>query len=140
MELYIRLKNGQPFEHPILGENFRQAFPHVDINNLPNDFARFVRVAPPEIGIYEIYEGVTYERNGDVFTDVHHVRPMTADEKQQKQEAIKSSWAKNGFASWQFVEEICAFVAPIPFPRDGKPYKWNEATISWEQITGDSFV
>jgi hypothetical protein len=133
MDLYICLQDGKPVEHPIFGENFRQAFPHIDINNLPNEFARFVRVVPPEIGVYEIYEGVTYERNGDVFTDVHHVRPMNSYEKSQKQEATKAAWAENGFPSWQFVEETCSFVAPIPYPFDGSLYKWNESTLSWEK-------
>ena len=45
MELFIRLVNGEPFEHPIMGDNFREAFPHIDTDNLPSEFARFLRVA-----------------------------------------------------------------------------------------------
>jgi hypothetical protein len=47
MELYIRIIDGQPFEHPIMGDNFHQAFPHVDVNNLPPEFARFERIQCP---------------------------------------------------------------------------------------------
>jgi hypothetical protein len=80
MELFIRIVDGQPFEHPIFGDNFRQAFPHIDPENLPPEFARFVRTEIPMIGEFEVYEGVTYERVDGVFTDVHHVRPMTDKE------------------------------------------------------------
>ena len=74
MELYIRIKDGQPFEHPILGDNFRQAFPDIDTNNLPLEFAKFTRVPRPVLGANEVYEGCTYAWSGDLITDVHHVR------------------------------------------------------------------
>ena len=32
MELYIRIVDGKPFEHPILGDNFRSVFPDIDTN------------------------------------------------------------------------------------------------------------
>lgn len=134
MELFIRLQNGQPFEHPILGDNFRQAFPHVDITNLPPEFARFTRVAAPVIGVYEVYEGVTYERSEDGVIDVHHVRPMTAEEKTAKQDAAKAQWAENGYASWVFDEATCTFNPPVPMPQDGKPHRWDEATTSWVAV------
>lgn len=135
MELFIRIRDGQPFEHPILGGNFRQAFPNVDINNLPPEFARFTRVEMPVVGVYEVYEGVTYERNEDGFIDVHHVRPMTTEEKTAKQNAVKAQWAENGYASWVFDEATCTFNPPVPMPQDGKPYQWDEATTSWVEIT-----
>jgi len=81
MELFIRIKDGLPFEHPILEDNFCEAFPDIDIINLPPEFARFERVERPEIGSYQVYEGVTYELIGDIYKDVHHVREMTNEEK-----------------------------------------------------------
>lgn len=87
MELYIQIKDGQPYEHPIFGDNFREAFPHVDINNLPLEFARFVRVPQPTIGIFEVNEGVTYELIDGVVYDVWHVRPMTTEERAPIEEA-----------------------------------------------------
>ncbi len=134
MELYIRIKNGQPFEHPILGNNFRQAFPDVNTNNLPEWVAKFERVLPPVIGPYEIYEGVTYQWVGDFVKDVHIVRQMTLEEKQEKQNNVKTNWAENGFASWLFDENLCIFVPPIPYPTDGKRYFWDEATITWLEV------
>tara|TARA_R110002126_G_scaffold161584_1_gene309465 strand:- start:47 stop:367 length:321 start_codon:yes stop_codon:yes gene_type:complete len=81
MELYIRLQNGEPFEHPILGDNFRQVFPDVDANNLPPEFARFVRVSPPKLGVYEKNQTVSYELVDGVYTDVFSCEQMTEEEK-----------------------------------------------------------
>lgn len=134
MELYIQIKDGQPFEHPILGDNFRQAFPDVDINNLPPTFARFTRVPEPALGVYEVCDGCTYEWEGDKITDVHHVRDMTTAEKTAKQATAKANWLEHGYASWVFNEETCGFDAPTPYPTDGNAYQWNEETTAWVEV------
>lgn len=134
MELFIQIRNGAPFEHPILGDNFRQAFPEIDVDNLPPEFAKFVRVEPPQIGVYEIYEGVTYEKVNDFFTDVHHVRPMTNEEKINKQEVTKQEWVKTGYNSWVFNQETCSFDPPTPYPNDNKIYTWDEPSLSWFEV------
>jgi hypothetical protein len=135
MELFIQIQNGQPIEHPIFGDNFRQAFPNIDANNLPESFARFVRVEAPVAGAYEVYEGVTYEWQDGLVTDVHHVRAMTSEEVTAKQDAVKASWATDGYASWVFDEVSCVFKPPSPYPADGKPYRWDEPTVSWVELT-----
>lgn len=134
MELFIRIKDGQPFKHPIMENNFRQAFPNVDTNNLPPEFARFVRVAPPAVGVYENYTDVTYELVNGVYTDVHHVVAMTAEEIAAKQQTVKDAWAVNGFASWTFNEATCSFKAPTLMPTDGKIYRWDEPTTLWVEV------
>jgi hypothetical protein len=131
MELFIRIVDGQPFEHPIFGDNFRQAFPDVDTNNLPPEFAHFERLEAPVVGVYEIYEGATYERDGEIFKDVHHVRAMTDVEKLEKQDAVKAMWSEQGYSSWIFDEATCSFIPPVSLPADGKPYRWDETTTSW---------
>jgi hypothetical protein len=35
------------------------------------------------------------------------------------------------FASWLFNDDTCLWSAPVPYPQDGKLYKWDEATASW---------
>jgi len=136
MKLFIRIKDGQPFEHPIMEDNFRQAFPDVDTNNLPADFARFVRVAPPAIGPYEKNQTVVYQLVNGVYTDVFTCEQMTAQEISAKQQAVKDGWSdNNGFASWAFNETTCAFEAPTPYPNNGKRYIWNESTTSWVELT-----
>jgi hypothetical protein len=135
MELFIRIKDGQPFEHPIVSENFCQAFPDVDTNNLPAEFARFVRVEPPAVGVYEKNQTVSYQLVDGVYTDVFSVEQMTTEEVAAKQQAVKDAWTANGFASWVFNAATCAFEAPTPYPTDGKIYQWEEPTTAWVEVT-----
>jgi len=136
MELFIRIKDDAPFEHPILGENFRQAFPDVDTENLPAEFARFVRVQAPQLGVYEKNQTVSYQLVDGVYTDVFTCEQMTVQEIAAKQQAVKDSWASNnGFASWTFNEQTCSFEAPTPKPQDDKLYTWNEETLTWVEVT-----
>lgn len=137
MELFIQIRDGQPFQHPIFGENFREAFPHIDVNNLPPEFARFERVERPIIGVYEVLESEepTYELIDGVYKDVWRKRDMTVEEKSTKQNEIKLSWSLNGFASWVFNEEYCQFIPPTPYPQDGSIYEWDEPTTSWKVKT-----
>lgn len=134
MSLYIQLENGEPINHPIMESNLVQAFPNIDLNNLPSNFARFERVPGPGLGAYEVSEGATYEWVDGIVKDVHHVRVMTAEERTAKQDAVKAEWQQNGFASWVFNEELCRFEAPIPYPDDGKFYVWDEPTTSWVEM------
>jgi len=136
MNLYIQLENGEPVNHPILEENFVQAFPEIDLNNLPDTFARFERVAPTELGVYEISEGSTYEWVDGIVKDVHHRRAMTVEEKTAKQDALKEHWLTRGLDSWVFDEESCTYQPPIPYPDESKLFRWDEATISWIEING----
>jgi hypothetical protein len=140
MELFIRIKDGQPFEHPIFGDNFREAFPDVDVDNLPPEFARFERVEPPALGAYESNLRVQYERGDDgVYRDVWYSDRMTDEEITAKQDAVKAEWAANGgFASWAFDEATCSFKAPVEYPQDGKLYVWNEAALSWVEFTQEA--
>lgn len=39
------------------------------------------------------------------------------------------------FASWLLNEDTCQWQAPIPMPQDGKKYSWDEATLSWKEMT-----
>ena len=42
---------------------------------------------------------------------------------------------QSSFASWVFDETTCQWKAPVPYPEDGKLYKWIEETLSWEEYT-----
>jgi len=132
MELFIRIKDGAPFEHPILSENFRQAFPNVDTENLPAKFARFVRIEAPVLGVYEKNQTVSYQLVDGVYTDVFTCEQMTAEEIAAKQLVVKDTWVNNnGFASWLFNEITCTFEAPTPMPINEKFYRWDEPSTSW---------
>ena len=137
MELFIRIKDGQPFEHPIFGDNFRQAFPEVDVNNLPPEFARFERVEPPVWGPYDKNQSVKYVRGVDgVYRDVWTCERMTEEEIKAKQDEVKAQWAAGpNYTSWVFDEAVCSFKPPVDYPTTGKAYKWDEPSLSWVEVT-----
>jgi hypothetical protein len=137
MELYIRIKDGLPFEHPIAGDNFRQAFPGVDTNNLPPEFARFVRVAPPAAGLFEVYIDCVYELVDGVYTDVHNVRPMTVEEKAARIEQARANLRPN----WTLNEEtLQASPPPLPpRPNTGGPWRFDGVTNDWVIATEPPF-
>lgn len=89
MNLYIQIRNGQPYEHPILEDNFKQAFPHIDVNNLPPEFAKFIRHKPQyNASVFEVDE-IKYEWCNGVVQDVWYVREMTSNEKIEKIKLIE---------------------------------------------------
>jgi len=95
MELYIQIRDGQPYQHPILGENFREAFPHIDVNNLPPEFARFERLAcPNEATTFQVDE-VSYQWVNGIVKDVWVVRDMTDEERQEKIKEIGENLLKS---------------------------------------------
>ena len=86
MNCYIQIKNGVPFEHPIMEDNFRQAFPDIDVNNLPPEFARFTRKERVVEGTGERYQTMDskYVQNGDAWEDEWHFRDMNEEEKEMR--------------------------------------------------------
>ena len=38
------------------------------------------------------------------------------------------------FPSWTLNEDTCLWDSPVPYPNDGKMYKWNEDIINWQEI------
>lgn len=140
MELFIQIRNGQPFEHPIFGDNFRQAFPDVDINNLPPEFARFERVQAPTLDVYEKNQRVQYECDEyGIYHDVWYCDRMTVEEIKVKQDKVKAQWYANSNApkSWAFDENTCSFQPPISYPSTGKHYIWDEPSVSWVEFNSE---
>ena len=133
-ELYIRIVNGRPVDHPMLRSNIAAAFPEVDFDNLPDWLARFERIAKPVPGIYEIVNGPIYVVDGNVVKDQWILRPMTEDEKLIKQNRTRQNFVNdsNGQKStWVFDEERCCFVPPVPYPLDMAAYEWSESGQTW---------
>lgn len=42
------------------------------------------------------------------------------------------------FNSWILDEFSCTWIPPIEYPTDGKPYKWDEPTLSWVEIVNEA--
>lgn len=38
------------------------------------------------------------------------------------------------FVSWILNENKCTWEAPIPYPQDGKRYRWDEDSTSWLEV------
>ena len=55
--------------------------------------------------------GYTYDRTNDVF------------------------YSPKPFASWILNESTWLWEAPVAMPDDDKKYQWDEATISWKEVT-----
>ena len=85
MMCIIRIVDGKPFEHPIMLDNFQEAFPTIDLNNpLPQGYAWFERKNMPEIDMENetfVSTSSEYEFDGTVWTDVWKVRDLNAEEK-----------------------------------------------------------
>jgi len=141
MELFIRIKDGQPFRNPIMGDNFRQAFPDVDTNNLPPEFAKFERVEMPVIGVYQILvlPDPTYELVDGIYKDVWHIREMTAEEKSAKQQAVVTAFNSreqaSNWSAWTLDEVTCTMQPPIPRPEpiEGVLVMWCGADNNWKE-------
>jgi hypothetical protein len=132
IELVIKIVNGEPYQHPITRENFQQVWPDLDFNNLPPEFARFLRIPAPVPGVYQVLVGCEYRWNNDWVQDHWILREMTEQERLAKQNAIKDGWPD--FLSWTFNEATCEFEPPVPYPQDGGRYIWNEEQLTWELV------
>ncbi len=42
------------------------------------------------------------------------------------------------FPSWVLNAETALWDAPVPYPTDGKTYRWDEDTTSWLEVTPES--
>jgi hypothetical protein len=128
MNLYIEVENNLPKNHPAFENNLIEAF-----GNIPDNWVLFNRIDIPLVGVYEIYEGVTYELINGAYTDVHHVRSMTTKEIEAKKSATVTAW-ENRYPSWVFDESLCLFEPPVAYPQDGKIYRWDESVTNWTEV------
>lgn len=83
MRLFIQIRDGQPYQHPIADWNMNAAFPDIDFDNLPPQFANFIRVTEPDIpvGEYEVPYVSHYDWVDGYVKDIWAVRPMTEEER-----------------------------------------------------------
>lgn len=128
MRYFIQIKNNTPFEHPILENNFTQAFPNLDMDNLPEEFAEFIRIPQPDMLPFQVCEGCTYERDGVFFKDVHHIRDMTETEKSDKIAEAYSNLPEG----WSLNEEtLQVSFKPPPKPDESGNWIFNFEQKAW---------
>jgi hypothetical protein len=121
MNLYIETENGQFKNHPAFEDNLIQAFGAV-----PSHWEPFIRVERPVLNEYQVFEDpeCTYEKINGIWTDVFHIRELTADEKEAIRQAaiqtVKDVWANQeqaeNWSTWVFNETTVAYDPPIPRP------------------------
>jgi hypothetical protein len=118
IELYIMIRDGQPFQHPILKENLLQAFPSIDLNNLPEEFAVFKRGVSQTLDPYDKAVGTEYVYEDGIVYEKFIIEPMTIEEKIEKQITVKLLWKLQNkdnqemLDTWIFNEETCQYEPP----------------------------
>ena len=135
--LFIQVQNGEPINHPMLESNLASVFPHIDMNNLPSDFADFTKVDEPRVTNPYEKAVTTYVSDGSGYTDSWSIVAVTDEEKQEIIRIEKEDFAqRDGPESWIWVEENCKFIPPVPYPDDFDTvqYRWNEDVIGWERV------
>lgn len=51
-------------------------------------------------------------------------------------DAVRDAFiAPKPYSSWILNEETCRWNAPVPKPQDKKMYDWDEASLSWVEVT-----
>ena len=78
-----------------------------------------------------------------------HYKPNTNEPSEDQSKALRKNYAGIGytydatrdafippqpFNSWTLNEDTCLWDSPVPYPADGKLYKWNEELVNWEVI------
>jgi len=117
MNLYIKIENNQPINHPALEDNLILAF-----GSVPENWEPFVRVARPVPGLYQVLvsEEPVYAKVDGVWKDVWTLRDMTAEEKTAAQQVVLTAFNDREYvenwSAWTFNEDLCAMVPPFERP------------------------
>jgi hypothetical protein len=105
----------------------------------PDFFETFIDSSPGE------WIQTSYNTRGGV-----HYNPETGQPSEDQSKALRKNYAGIGFTydverdafippkpypSWTLNEDICLWESPTPWPNDGKFYRWNESTLSWDEAT-----
>jgi hypothetical protein len=115
MRYLIQLLDGQTVNHPIAEDNFRDAFPDVDLDApLPPWVAWFTRTDPRDlpVGIYE-HQTEAYGWKDGVVVDLWPNVPYTAEEKAEK---IALAMAEDHPSDWVFDEDRCCWTPDLSAP------------------------
>jgi len=78
-----------------------------------------------------------------------HYQPNTNEPSEDQSKALRKNYAGIGYSydstrdafippqpfnSWTLNEDTCLWDSPVPYPTDGKLYKWNEEILNWEEV------
>ena len=104
----------------------------------PEFFNTFVDTSPGQ------WIQTSYNTRGGV-----HYDPQTNQPSSDQTKALRKNYAGIGYsydstndcfvppkpyASWNLNQTTCLWEPPTPMPNDGKQYRWDEATTSWQEV------
>lgn len=114
-----------------------------------NNIVTFVCVGRDDGDVdWEQYYGAkrtSYNTRGGI-----HYNPDTNEPSSDQSKAFRKNYAGIGYTydgvldafippkpypSWLLNTTTCQWEAPVPYPTDGKRYYWDDATLSWVEIT-----
>ena len=93
----------------------------------------------------DTYRQTSYNTRGGIY-----YQPNSHEPSEDQSKAFRKNFAGIGYTfdrdrdafipskpynSWTLNEDTCNWEAPSAYPDDGKDYKWNEETTSWDEIT-----
>jgi len=96
----------------------------------------------------EMYRRTSYNTHGGV-----HYNPLTGQLSADQSKAYRFNYAGLGFSfdpnfgpdgafippqpypSWTLNTDTALWDSPVPMPTEGGPWRWDEATISWIEVT-----
>jgi hypothetical protein len=101
---YIKVQNGQTIEHPVMPDNLLQVF-----GKIPDEYEPFMRLSEEHqtpLKMYEMWDDSVhpYTKVNGVWTDVLARRPMTAQERNMKEEQLKVQYRQMLEKMMQFLE------------------------------------
>ena len=79
---------------------------------------------------YNTRGGIHYDINGQVDSG-HALRANYAGIGDVYDPTNDVFYAPQPYSSWTLNQSTWLWEAPVPYPTDGKRYKWNETTLSW---------
>ena len=137
-DLYIKIENGLPINHPAFKVNLIDAF-----GKVPDDWEPFIRVPDPTLKNKDIvldHPDPVYRKVDGVWMDVWYARPKTPEELSIEREALfaalREQWAQrpyaHNFTAWVINEEKQQYEPPFPKPNDGKFYRWSGPDNNWK--------
>jgi hypothetical protein len=132
MNLYIETKNGVTKNHPAFEENIIEVF-----GSIPDHWEPFIRVEKPTLNVYQtlLNEEANYEKVNGVWTDVWNIQEMTAEEKLEKQQAVKDVFSareqSKNWSAWTFDVATCTMQPPIPRPEPDETKLYEKIFTFW---------
>ena len=92
----------------------------------------------------EIYKRTSYNTRGGVHYQADNNTPSIDQSKSFRKnyagigyyyDSIRDAFIPpKPFPSWTLNEDSCLWDSPVPYPNDGKMYRWNEDIVNWEIV------